>query len=148
MVFTINSNPNVCSRHVQVSDIGCNTYHFNYLCGRKEKTELNSPYAQLLFAIWHWSKVCIRIMLYQQILSRATPKCGEQLKCGEQKFIEDILNDRWQHHIQRQVLGTFAVYNFWSFAWILDCNICFWGSFLRPIQWWGQNWYIFRIFEI
>ena len=57
-------------------------------------------------------KVCIRIMLYQQILSRATPKCVEQLKCGEQKFIEDILNDRWQHHIQRQVLGTFAVYNF------------------------------------
>ena len=57
-------------------------------------------------------KVCIRIMLYQQILSRATPKCVEQLKCGEQKYIEDILNDRWQHHIQRQVLGTFAVYNF------------------------------------
>ena len=58
------------------------------------------------------SKVCIRIMLYQQILSRATPKCVEQLKCGEQKYIEDILNDRWQHHIQRQVLGIFAVYNF------------------------------------
>ena len=58
------------------------------------------------------NKVCIRIMLYQQILSRATPKCVEQLKCGEQKFIEDILNDRWQHHIQRQVLGIFAVYNF------------------------------------
>ena len=57
-------------------------------------------------------KVCIRIMLYQQILSRATPKCGEQLKCDEQKYIEDILNDRWQHHIQRQVLGIFAVYNF------------------------------------
>ena len=57
-------------------------------------------------------KVCIRIMLYQQILSRATPKCVEQLKCGEQKYIEDILNDRWQHHIQRQVLGIFAVYNF------------------------------------
>ena len=94
------------------------------------------------------AKVCIRIMLYQQILSRATPKCVEQLKCGEQKYIEDILNDRWQHHIQRQVLGIFAVYNFWSCAWILDCNICFWGSFLRPIQWWGQNWYIFHIFEI
>ena len=64
-----------------------------------------------IFLLTH-SKVCIRIMLYQQILSRATPKCVEQLKCGEQKFIEDILNDRWQHHIQRQVLGTFAVYNF------------------------------------
>ena len=60
----------------------------------------------------YFYKVCIRIMLYQQILSRATPKCVEQLKCGEQKYIEDILNDRWQHHIQRQVLGIFAVYNF------------------------------------
>ena len=57
-------------------------------------------------------KAYVRIEVYKKLLWRATTKCGEQLKCGEQKFIEDILNDRWQHHIQRQVLGTFAVYNF------------------------------------
>ena len=81
----------------------------NQLCS----IELCSQYAIVQWLTRVLSvKVCIRIMLYQQILSRATPKCVEQLKCGEQKFIEDILNDRWQHHIQRQVLGIFAVYNF------------------------------------
>ena len=44
-------------------------------------------------------KACVRIEVYKKLLWRATTKCGEQLKCGEQKYIEDIILVRWQHHI-------------------------------------------------
>ena len=44
-------------------------------------------------------KAYVRIEVYKKLLWRATTKCGEQLKCGEQKYIEDIILVRWQHHI-------------------------------------------------
>ena len=47
---------------------------------------------------WDKPKACVRIEVYKKLLWRATTKCGEQLKCGEQKYIEDIILVRWQHH--------------------------------------------------
>ena len=123
----------------------CNKYIFFYWL--YTHTQLKSLQGSLKFSKKHY-KVCISFMLYQQILSRATPKCGEQLKCGEQKYVEDIILVRWQHHFWRQVNVSIADDNFWSSVWILTNDMLIWGSFLRPIQLWGQNWSIFYISRI